>query len=308
MFEVKYSRSPFRLWEMSTSDNRWPSAHEPVAQLWSELYRCSTTWGQNTQKPWALKLGKVKHWIRGTVSFFASHSWPVTLGCSFQIKTVTSTYSLHFWNLAGISLLESLLCLSQTPAVSRQLSWSFAFLLQSKMQLNWGVLAVPFSKEILFLSQQLALPNEYCAVSSLISSLWCISTSGWVQDLGVRSTGIIGIQQFWLRAFFNPVEHAVSHPEKWGGFVPGVLTRLPTTICSVLSHAPLVQLAPTEASGSSTIWRNKVKAQIAWPACTRSSSPARYDILAQPLKIRPPQLASWVQKEEKTGLYSVKTF
>lgn len=154
---------------MSTSDKRWLSAHKGVAQLWSELYRCSATWGQNTQKPWALKLGKVKHWIRGTVSFFASHSWPVTLGRSFQIKAVTSTYSLHFWNFAGISLLESLLCLSQTPVVSRQLSWSFVFLLQAKMQLNWGVLAVPFSKEILFLSQQLASPNEYGALPCLAS-------------------------------------------------------------------------------------------------------------------------------------------
>lgn len=130
-----------------------------------ELYRCGTTRGQNIQKPWALKLGKVKHWIRGTISFFASHSWPVILGHSFQMKTVTSTYCLHFWNFTGLCLLKSPLCLSQTPVTSQQLSWSFTFLLQAKMQLNWEVLALLFSKEILFQSQQLVSTLYFVSIT-----------------------------------------------------------------------------------------------------------------------------------------------
>lgn len=150
MFEVKYWRSPFRLWEMSTSDNRWLSAHEPVAQLWSELYRCSTTWGQNTQKPWALKLGKVKHWIRGTVSFFASHSWPVTLGRSFQIKTVTSTYSLHFWNFAGISLLESLLSCPKLQSWVGSFLGALLFFCKPKCSWTGAYLLYPSQKKYCF--------------------------------------------------------------------------------------------------------------------------------------------------------------
>lgn len=73
---------------MSSLGYRWLSAHGPAAQLSSKFYRCRMTWGQNIQNLWALKLGKVKHWIRGTVSFFESHSWPVSLGHSFQIRTI----------------------------------------------------------------------------------------------------------------------------------------------------------------------------------------------------------------------------
>lgn len=147
--------------------------------------------------------------------------------------------------------MESLLCLTQTPVMNLQLSWNSFFSASQNTDelgcicftlLKINIISVSVVSTLYFASIISSVLCSYLfAVANLSTPLQHHNSPGEVQGLGTRSTGVTGFQKFWLRTFLSRLEPAASHHQKWGGYVPEVLTCLLMTVCSMLSHILLIR-------------------------------------------------------------------